>query len=276
MFSPLLLTTFAIFGAIVPSPTGQSENSPDIVPPTINAPLENIPYRQPRSEPGAERMTPYQQRDALRMRQLEGLLNSRYPRGVTENYLVMPQAPTDSSNNPDSQIYQWLPPTVHPGNRRGGTQSTNTPGTMGGLSMIPLAPTRARPDLPQSYASRSAIQEQARRLDAAREAVNPAYTPPPRSYTHTNYQPFSGGYSPYMNLFRGASGGTDNYYSLVRPELEQRRMNRTFNSDIRGLQNTTQVQGLSLRRIGQEANNFRGMNATQYFMNYGDYFQGAR
>ena len=45
-------------------------------------------------------------------------------------------------------------------------------------------------------------------------------------------------YSPYMNLFRGdtASRGVNNYYSYVKPALDQQRQDLTANREIQGLQ----------------------------------------
>jgi hypothetical protein len=81
-----------------------------------------------------------------------------------------------------------------------------------------------------------------------------------------------------MNIFRGGSnnGTIDNYTTLVRPDLEQQRANQKFGADIHGLENSTHVQGMNIRQLNRDTQTLQGVNATQYFMNYGDYYQGAR
>ena len=80
-----------------------------------------------------------------------------------------------------------------------------------------------------------------------------------------------------MNLFRtGNNNGTiDNYTTLVRPELDQQHANQKFGADIHGLEDSTHVQGLNIRQLNRDTQTLQGVNATQYFMNYGDYYQGA-
>jgi hypothetical protein len=83
------------------------------------------------------------------------------------------------------------------------------------------------------------------------------------------------GVSPYMNLFRRDSMGTvDNYTTLVRPELEQRYLNQQFKSDIGGLERSTRMQGMNLQQMNQEARTLQGVGTPQYYMNYGNYYQG--
>jgi hypothetical protein len=81
-----------------------------------------------------------------------------------------------------------------------------------------------------------------------------------------------------MNLFRnGNSNGTiDNYSTLVRPQLEQRRANQQFGADINGLEANSRVQGLRIQQLNRDTNNLQGVKAQQYFMNYGDYYQNSR
>ena len=61
----------------------------------------------------------------------------------------------------------------------------------------------------------------------------------------------SSGVSPYMQLFRNdTAGGTiDNYTTLVRPQLQQQRMNQQFGTDIWGLQRDARIQQSSLQRM---------------------------
>jgi hypothetical protein len=276
MYTPVLLTAFALFGAVVntpTSPTEPSDMSPGITPPTLNAPLQEPPRTGTPAESGPSRMTPLQQRNLQRLRQLTSMSSGQNAGG--NNLPILPQPPTVHSANAQSQIYQWLPPTVNPLSNSVGNRSTMTPGTQGGISLIPAAPTQARPDLPQSYASRLAAQSQARRAEALRDATGSTSAPVARPFA--NYQNPYSGTSPYMNLYRGGTNGVvDNYTTLVRPALQQQQTNQAVSNDIYSLQSSSHVQGLSLRRLGQETNNLQGVNATQYFMNYGDYYPGAR
>jgi hypothetical protein len=56
------------------------------------------------------------------------------------------------------------------------------------------------------------------------------------------YQPARETLSPYVGLLQGNNGVIPNYYSLVRPRLEQ----RTFNQQ---LQATTRVQSLNIQAL---------------------------
>ena len=88
----------------------------------------------------------------------------------------------------------------------------------------------------------------------------------------------TGGISPYMNLFRtGTNNGTiDNYTTMVRPQLDQRRANQQFGADINNLENSSRVQGFHINQLNRETQNLQGVKAQQYFMNYGDYYPSAR
>jgi hypothetical protein len=189
---------------------------------------------------------------------------------------MMPSAPTDSSAGSQmGQSYQYLPPTANSavGNASGGGRAS---GDFGPQS-VPNSPTRARPGEPQSYTSMQNITQQNRIQSAARNATATAPQLTAKPFSDAS-QRSSGGSSPYMNLFRsGNSNGTvDNYTTLVRPELDQQRANQKFGADIHGLENSTHVQGLNIRQLNRDTQTLQGVNATQYYMNYGDYYQGAR
>ena len=79
-----------------------------------------------------------------------------------------------------------------------------------------------------------------------------------------------------MNLYRtGNAGGTiDNYTTLVRPELDQRRTNQQFGSDINSLENSSRVQGFNLNQLNRDTQNLQGVKYQQFFMNYGDFYPG--
>lgn len=71
--------------------------------------------------------------------------------------------------------------------------------------------------------------------------------------------------SPYMNLFRSNSslGTAGNYYSLVRPQLEQQRVNQQLSRQIREVQ------------AGYGAPAGRGGGVGGYFMNYYGFFSAG-
>lgn len=52
-------------------------------------------------------------------------------------------------------------------------------------------------------------------------------------------------------------------------------MNQQFGADIHGLETNSRVQGLNILRLDRDTQNLHGVNATQYFMNYGDYYPNA-
>ena len=75
--------------------------------------------------------------------------------------------------------------------------------------------------------------------------------------------------SPYMNLYRqdNSLGTVNNYYSLVKPQIDQRNANRRMGSAIRGLQSTTRALDVQTRGI-------MGTSGQRYHMNYGGYYPG--
>jgi len=83
--------------------------------------------------------------------------------------------------------------------------------------------------------------------------------------------------SPYMNLYRAdGTFNANNYYTLVKPMLEQQRMNQQFRNNIRGLQNTTRTQGSTLQQLDRRANQLQGTAQPRYFMNHRQYYPGLQ
>ena len=82
------------------------------------------------------------------------------------------------------------------------------------------------------------------------------------------------GVSPWMNLFRREGDGVNNYQSLVRPDLEQRYLNKQFGQDIRGLERDTRMQGTNLQQLNQQSRTLQGVGTPQFYMNYGNYYPG--
>jgi hypothetical protein len=80
----------------------------------------------------------------------------------------------------------------------------------------------------------------------------------------------SSGVSPWMNLYRPGGATTDNYTSLVRPELQQRALNQRVTGDIGSLQTTTQRQG---QQINQDQQILQGTVNPNTIINY-QYYPG--
>jgi hypothetical protein len=279
----LILSTLVLGASTMSSPGDSYQSlSPDLSPPTSGLPLPPLQqnssakqYKSNSSAPSAK------ERDLQRVRERATRMSSanRYQKNQQTNaqikkQSVIPFAPTDNTaGNQVGQNYQWLPPTASGGSGDSGLgRSSGQPG----LGSIPTSPTRPRPGMSQSYSSMRDAETQNRRMAATRNATSA----PPQNTAKpfAGYQQPGSGSSPYMNLFRSGNGnGTiDNYTTLVRPELEQRRANQQFGSDIHGLENATRVQGLNIRQLNRDTQTLQGVNATQYFMNYGDYYPGAK
>jgi hypothetical protein len=190
---------------------------------------------------------------------------------------LLPIAPTDSAAGSQAgYAYQYLPPTANAATA-GAAGTAGGASNMGSPMNVPTSPTRARPGEAQSYASRQTAEAQNRRMAAARNSASAPAQSTSKAFSGVSGSS-SSGISPYMNLFRsGNNNGTiDNYSTLVRPVLDQQRANLKFGADIHGLENSTHVQGLNIQQLNRETQTLQGVNATQYFMNYGDYYQGAR
>ncbi len=115
------------------------------------------------------------------------------------------------------------------------------------------------------------------------QSTVPAGSKPFSSYTRQS------AYSPYMSLFRyqDSARGINNYYSYVKPALDQRKKNRRIGQEISGLQNSAKYQGLSLQQLNQRnqarqrpGNIIPGSNVPQRmpatFMNTQQYYPGLR
>ncbi|HEY4760187.1 MAG TPA: hypothetical protein VIH42_06375 [Thermoguttaceae bacterium] len=281
MVNTLMLSTALFFGWVLNAPNNYtSQLAPEIAPPTSSLPL---PPLQDTSSASKAKKTRSAVSDAQhRHTQLNQSKTARYgasggsqQRNSQDASPMMPLAPTDSSENTQyKQIYQWLPPTAYSDPSDADT-SGGRPSDLLDPTSLPTSPTRARPGMSGSYTSMRNAQIQNRRMEAARNAA--AATPQLATKPFSGYRQPTSGVSPYMNLFRSNGLGTiDNYSTLVRPELEQGRMNQQFGAEIHGLENSTRVQGMTLQRLGRDTQNLQGVNANQFFMNYGDYYPGAR
>jgi hypothetical protein len=195
--------------------------------------------------------------------------------------MYMPSSPTDRGG----MMGQPGAPTS-PGPTGGGGAENLGPGAFG--TRQPIAPT-ASPYRPRSHT----LTDQGRRtpnvsgsaalmipgglpqtgqtmqnmqggLPAATEKAFSSYRPP-------------SGISPYMNLFRtgNALGTIDNYTTLVRPELDQRYLNRQLGQDVQGMQQRARMQQLQMQQLNQQQNRApQGIGTPQFYMNYGNFYPG--
>jgi len=73
--------------------------------------------------------------------------------------------------------------------------------------------------------------------------------------------------SPYINLYRpeGAFGAAGNYYSLVRPMVQQQQLNRQLSRRLNQMQSALSTGPRSVGRTGATGG---------YFMNYYGFYPG--
>lgn len=79
--------------------------------------------------------------------------------------------------------------------------------------------------------------------------------------------------SPYINLFRNDNGfgAVNNYYSLVKPMLQQQQLNQQTEQSLRELGIQNRLQQSQLQQLKRQMPGAQG----SYFMNYHGYFPGA-
>ena len=84
-------------------------------------------------------------------------------------------------------------------------------------------------------------------------------------------------YSPYMNIFRedNSSRGINNYYSYVKPALDQQHQDTTVNREIQGLQDTARYGSQAAEQMRQRPGNVIPGGAPKIpatFMNHQQYY----
>jgi hypothetical protein len=93
-------------------------------------------------------------------------------------------------------------------------------------------------------------------------------------YPPARYQPSRPTVSPYLNLLRTDRGPLPNYYTFVRPQLEQQWTNQQLQAGI--VQNRTNLQALG-QQVGQiQAATMQPTGTGASFMNYSHYYGGNR
>ncbi len=209
-------------------------------------------------------------------RSMMGSQGGRTQQQQRQGPMMMPSSPTDSaSSGPADMTGQPMAPTSSGSTSQGSGGGMGSPGGMPSFgSRRPVAPTErqgASSQFGYRPMSGGGMTDPNRRMQTL---SSPAVTAPPVTDKAFSGYRTPSGVSPYMNLFRPTTGGVDNYTTLVRPELEQRFLNRQLGNDIRGLQNSTRTQGMNLQQLNKDSRTLQGVGTPQYYQNYGNYYQG--
>jgi hypothetical protein len=84
------------------------------------------------------------------------------------------------------------------------------------------------------------------------------------------YEPARPTVSPYLNLFRRDLGRVPNYYTLVRPQLQQQAINERTQATLQ--RQRTQLQGVRQQLLNVERSTMRPTGSGGGFMNYSHYY----
>lgn len=230
-------------------PSGQGYVPPQATQPRdqpLNQPSNNRPT-QTMPQPGMNANVPLAPTDAAS----SNLLNA----------LGIPAAPTAGASSDEN-----IDPRTEAANRSSGP---------GGATM-PMVPTRRQVVPPRTATSGSTYDEMAYRRTQAQYAQHPSFTAMQSTVDKpfATYQPTSG-VSPWLNLYRNDRNGgvVNNYYTLVKPALDQRNMNQQFNVDLYGLERANRIQSAAMRQMNTNQRTLQGA-ATPQYMNYGNYYPG--
>jgi hypothetical protein len=86
------------------------------------------------------------------------------------------------------------------------------------------------------------------------------------------YQPARPTISPYLNLFRRDVGPLPNYYSLVRPQLNQIEFNKR--QQVTNAQQQAQIQQNARNIVGISESVAAPTGTASVYRNYGHYYPG--
>jgi hypothetical protein len=181
---------------------------------------------------------------------------------------LMPMAPTDSLQPEEQGALGLLqPPTRQPtsedGARPAPAQADQGYGAGGVAVPLPRQPTYRRPS--SSHFGGGGL---APRSSGGMQQFGSQLPGAPVEKAFSDYRSSSsGGYSPWMQLFRTDTnrGTIDNYSSYVRPALDQRNMNQQFNMDIYGLQRNSRIQNSAIQQLGRgNSRSLQGVGTPQY------------
>jgi len=195
----------------------------------------------------------------------------RLPMSPTDPRLGGPDSPFTTPTSPSARGYtsgSSLPPMSTQGTRNSpyatGRSSTRRPQGM------------ARSQRP-SYQPRSSYYSQQQRGGRSPYQRSAATSLPatPLKKPFADYRP-APTVSPYLNLFRSDNslGLIDNYNTLVRPLIEQRRANRNLGGQIHRLQSASRAQSSAINNLNRTSNVMQGVSSPQYYQNYHDFFPG--
>jgi hypothetical protein len=276
----LLLGSWVLTSPVLP-PESEEENAPPakVVPYTPprkapamppGTPETGLPEEQPRAKRAMTRDEIYQAREGQREQVQRNQQNSgsgMMPSGMRR---PMPMAPTELAQPGTPGMPQMPEAPTQGGPAGAGRQAA---------SNMPNAPTNYRP--PSTAAppnpNTSYYSALSQQRDLAGTAAYRSYTgPPPPEKVYAGTQVPSSGISPYMQLFRNdTAGGTiDNYTTLVRPQLQQQRLNQQFGTDLFGLQRDARLQQASMQRMQNIDRSLQSVSTPQFYMNGGGYYPG--
>jgi hypothetical protein len=192
-----------------------------------------------------------------------------------QNYPGVPTSPTGFGlYDPNSQSagpgmgIPAGPGAMNPGAAPGGVGAVPQPTPVSPLGMTSPDPSMGRYQtntVPEATAPRPPAQVPQIRQDVMRG-----------SKPFSNYSAPSA-YSPYMNLFRGdnTARGVNNYYSYVKPAVDQQRQDMTTNREIQGLQDTARYGAQAVEQMRQRPGNTIPGGAPKIpatFMNYQQFY----
>lgn len=83
--------------------------------------------------------------------------------------------------------------------------------------------------------------------------------------------------SPWFELYRpNALGTINNYYTRVRPKVEQLDINARNKQELRSLDNAARAQTSSVNRLRQQTEVLQGTSRPSYYMNLQQYYPGLQ
>lgn len=181
-----------------------------------------------------------------------------------------PHAPTEGTGGTSQG------PTAAPGN----SVVPLPPTTPSGVAGAPATAAPVRP-LPPTVTSGGTSVANPMSLYGPASAVAPRNQIPTigtgavRAPYVLDQKPFTGfspgpAVSPYMNLYLGnnSAGIVNNYYSVVKPMLQQQNTNRQTEQSLRELRIQNRLQQSQLQQLNRQMPGAQGSS----FMNYGGYY----
>lgn len=236
-----------------PMQPGTQSGAQPYTPPTTK-PMIAQPLGQPTQQSGRQQTTPMNSNSVLPLTPTESV------RSTTLGMLGMPSSPTASLGdaNIDAQA-----------------EAANLARGPGG-AVMPSSPT-GRTYAPRTYDT-STYTEMDQRRAMSQYNAHPGFAPTqPIEKPLANVRLNTNGVSPWMNLYRNNhdNGTVNNYYTLVKPALDQRSMNQQFSTDIYGAERNNRIQAAAMRQLNSaNQRTLQSVGTPQFQMNYGNYYPG--